>query len=344
MKILCIYGNAGPSYVRNGWRRVFEACGHTFRFWNPQQQSAFDAFNEFEPDLCVLTTYDLDRAQIKGIASRPNMKVIMYASAWGPYLKDVDLKMYPVVTVSEAEKATIEKLKKETGKPDFVFIHAHDKWLDGTMSGWNEIGVDYHGVLNAADTFVYLDGIKRSELACDIGFVGGYWGYKARNLDKYILPLCHQKKGFSVKIFGNSNWPVCQYLGLINDQDSRDLFASAKVCPNVSEPHSTDLGWDIIERIFKVPIAGGTVISDYIEEARDLFTEDELPMARNPDDFEDLIRNMVKGEHLTNVKMRAKVLSQHTYWERVGDFFTYLGLTSEANDVILTKARFIKDK
>lgn len=345
MKILCLHTNCGPSYVRNGWRRVFEACGHTFRFWHHEQQSAFDAFNEFEPDLCILTTYDLDRAQAKCIASRPHMKVIMFASAWGPFIEDVDLKKYPIVVTSEAEKRTIEKLKKETGKPDFVFIHAHSRWLDGTMSGWSEIGVPYHGILNAADTFAYLNGNLRQELTCDVGFVGGYWGYKAQNLNKYILPLCHRNAGLRVKVFGNSVWPVSQYLGSISDQDSRDLFASATVCPNVSEPHSTDLGWDVIERVFKVPIAGGVVVSDYVEEARDLFTLDELPMAKNPSEMEAFVRYMIEDGHYRDgvkSKMKAAVLDRHTYWERTADFFAHLGMVGEAKTVLNQKQVFIK--
>jgi len=347
MKILCLHTSSGPSYVRNGWRRVFEACGHTFKFWHPDRQSAFDAFNEFEPDLCILTTYDLDGAQAKCIALRPRMKVIMFASAWGPFINNVDLKKYPIVTVGESEKRIIEKLKKETGKPDFVFIHAHDKWLEGTMSGWKEIGVPYYGVLNAADTFVYLNGEFCRELSCDIGFVGGYWGYKAKNLDKFLLPLCHVKSGLNVKVFGNSSWPICQYLGLINDHDSRNLFASATVCPNVSEPHSTDLGWDIIERIFKVPIAGGALVSDYIEEARHLFTEDELPMAKTPSDFEQQVKYMLENEGFRNKTkslMKERILREHTYFERVHDFFNYLGMTGEAKNVLNTKIATLKGK
>lgn len=275
------------------------------------------------------------------------MKVIMFGSAWGPFINDVDLKKYPIVVTSEAEKRAIEKLKKETGKPDFVFIHAHSRWLDGTMSGWSEIGVPYHGILNAADTFVYLNGTFRPELACDVGFVGGYWGYKAQNLNRYILPLCHRNGDLRVKVFGNSVWPVSQYLGSISDQDSRDLFASATVCPNVSEPHSTDLGWDVIERVFKVPVAGGLVVSDYVEEARDLFTEEELPMARNPADFEKLVRYAIEDGRFrskTKANMKTKVLLSETYWERVADFFTHLGMVGEAKNVVNQKQVFIKEK
>jgi glycosyltransferase involved in cell wall biosynthesis len=264
------------------------------------------------------------------------MKVAMYASAWGPYLKDVDLKRYPIVVASEDEKKNISLLKEMTSKPDFVFIHANDRWLEGTMSGWKEAGVPYHGILNAADTFAYLNGTPRPELKCDVAFVGGYWGYKARNLDRYILPLCHPSTGLGVKIFGNQPWPVHQYLGLVEDETVKDLFASAVVCPNVSEPHSTDdgLGWDVIERPFKVLSSGGFCVSDYCPEAAEsLFTGGELVFAKTPDDFAEAIRHFVahpEDRQPYILRGRRKVLGQHTYFHRVAQMFDALGLPAES--------------
>jgi len=312
---------------------VFRALGHDFLFWNPETKSAFDVFSEYEPDLYLGTTYETDRAVYKNIVKRPHMKVALYASAWGPYLNDVDLSAYPLVVASEQEKRTIGRLKAETGKPDFVFIHAHDRWLEGTMSGWASIGVKYLGVLNAADTFVYLNATLKPELACDIGFVGGYWGYKARNIDRFLLPLLHPSSGLKAKVFGNQPWPVHQYMGGIDDADAASLFASAAVCPNVSEPHSTNLGWDVIERPFKVLSAGGFCVSDFVDEGRALFTADELPMARTPAEFEELIRFYLKHpdkREQVRAAGRAKVLEHHTYHHRVAAMLTALGMSDEA--------------
>lgn len=344
MKVMCEFTPSGPSYVRTGWGRVFAALGHEFRFWIPEAKPAFDAFAEYEPELFIGTSYGVDRAVEKCIRRRPEMKVILYASAWGPYLKDVDLTKYPIVVTGDEEKRTIERLKKETGKPDFVFIHAHDRWLEGTMSGWREIGVMPIGILNAADTFDYYPGRYRPELACDIGFVGGYWPYKARNLDKCLLPLCHPSTGLNVKLFGNSSWPVHQYLGLIENEDVRDLFASATVCPNVSEPHSTDLGWDVIERPFKILSSGGFCVSDFVEEARDLFTEDELVMCVSATHFRDTVREFIRypEERLPFMeKGRKKVLEKHTYFDRVGQMFVGLGENEEAKRAVELKKRLI---
>lgn len=349
MKILCIYTPCGPSYVRSGWGRVFAACGHDFRFWTPESKSAHDAFGEFEPDVAILTTYDCDRALAKCIAARPNMKVAMFGSAWGHLLKDIDTKKYPLVITSESEKKLLAKLKEETGKPDFVFVHVSDKYLDGTMGGWKSIGIKPVGILNAADTFVYLDGTSKPELKCDVGFCGGYWPYKARNLDRYILPLCHPSAGLKVKIFSNSPWPVAQYLGGIADADVANLFASATVCPNVSEPHSTDLGWDVIERVFKVPASGGFLISDKVKEIDEIFISGRgtIPQADSTKDMFDMIQHYVAHPEERDPvikRTRRNVLLDHTYFERVHQMWTEFGLEAEAARVLKVKGEILKGK
>lgn len=345
MKVMCVYSPGGSTYVRTGWGRVFAACGHRFMFWKPELKSAFDAFSEFEPDVFIGTTYDLDNAQHKCIASRPQMKVALFASAWGPYLNDVDTQRYPLVVVQEAEKKMMERLKRETGRPDFVFIHAHDRWLHGTMAGWKELGIPYLGLLNAADLFGYFQGKPQADLECDLAFVGGYWGYKATNINRFLLPLCHPSQMLNIKIFGNQKWPVAQYLGGIEDREVPNLFASAKLCPNVSEPHSTDLGWDIIERPFKVLASGGVCISDYVEEARDIFTEDELPMAETPEGYKQWVHHLLRDPDDAGAigrKGQAKVLAEHTYFDRVVNLLDGLGMSREAHVVEAKKREFLE--
>lgn len=343
MKVMCDYTPSGPHYVRTGWGHAFQAAGHDFRFWVRESKSAFDAFRDFEPDLYIGTTYDLDRPTAKCIAARPNLRVALFASAWGPLIDRIDKAKYPVVVVSEQEKATIQRLKAETGRPDFVFIHVTGKYLEETMGGWRSIGVEPVGVLNAADLHDYYRGVPREALKCDVAFVGGYWGYKARNIDRYLLPLLGG--GTDAKLFGNKTWPVAEFLGLIEDRNVRDLFASATVCPNVSEPHSTDLGFDIIERPFKVLSAGGFCVSDHVDEMREVFSEDELPTAATPKEFHSKVRYFVRnpGERAGYMERgRAKVLAAHTYHDRVAQMFAQLRLPQEAANVLAAKAKFLE--
>jgi hypothetical protein len=313
------------------------ACGHDFRFWLPDQKCALDAFHEFEPDVFLGTTYDLDRAQFKAIAARPHLKVALFASAWGELVRDLDPQKYPLVRTTDPERQTINRLKNETGRPDLVFVHVTEKYLEGTLGGWRELGVPIAGVLNAADVFEYGGGHYREQLACDVGFVGGYWGYKAKNLDQYLLPLCHPESGLNVKIFGNNPWPVHNYLGRLDDGLVKDLFVSASVCPNVSEPHSTDLGWDVVERPFKVLAAGGFCVSDHVDELRQVFSAAELPAATSPGQFQELVRSFVSdpaSRYSYREAGRQKVFAEHTYFHRVHQILNLLGLASQAQAVL----------
>ena len=347
MKILCLYSHCGPAYVRTGWGRVFSAMGHEFVFWKPWLKSAFDAFAEFEPDIFLGTTYDLDSAIFKCLIQRPQVKVAFFGSAWGDLVEKVDKNLYPITRVTEQEKRLVGQLKYSIGKPDFVFVHVTDKYLEGTMGGWKEIGVEPLGILNAADTFEYFPCAPDPLLKTDIGFIGGYWEYKARNLDKYMLPLCQPNSQFNVKIFGNQPWPVPQYLGEIEDRLARVLFNSATICPNISEPHSTDLGWDTVERPFKVLASGGFCISDQVAEAREIFTEDELIMAPSPREFKNSINGFLAHPEERKPFMEAgrkKVLASHTYFDRVFKILNGLGLEEEAERCLIVKRKYIDGK
>jgi spore maturation protein CgeB len=98
---------------------------------------------------------------------------------------------------------------------------------------------------------------------------------------------------------------------------------------NVSEPHSTDLGFDIIERPFKVLAAGGFCISDRVDEMSEIFTESELMRASSPKDFANLVRYYVAHPEERQKFVaagQAKVLAAHTYHHRVAQMLKEFGL------------------
>lgn len=354
MKIVCQYSACGPSFVRDGWRKIFQVMGHEFYWWLPEAKSAFDIFDEIQPDIFIGTTFDFDRALYKCIVNRPNTKVALYCSAWGDLIKGIDTKKYPLIVINDKEKKLLENLKKETGRPDFVFLHYPESWVDRTLGGWRTIGIEPVSMLNASDTFDYTFGEFKPELAADISFVGGYWEYKARNLDQYIVPLCDffQKKVINkktnklrIRIYGNQPWNTPQYLGFVDNYLVKHIFASSIICPSISEPHSTDFGFDIIERPFKVLTSGGFCISDYVEGIRELFSEKELIMVKSPEEFwttcQYYLDNPQETFEFINNGQKA-VLLQHTYWHRVADMFTHFGMQEESMRTVAQYAEYLK--
>jgi hypothetical protein len=346
MRIICVYTDHGSFLVRSGWGRVFEAMGHEFYFWRPDTKPAFDIFQEINPDLFIGTTNSLDSATYKCIKNRPDMKVIMQASLWGSLTEEIP-EDYPIRKAGLMEKRMVSDLWKEVQKPNFVFSNLHYFYQEDFLSGWKETGVPYHGIMNAADTFLYLNGTRREELVCDLGYVGGYSDYKSKNLNRYILPLCHPSAGLKVKIFGKQVWPIAQHLSTIEDEEMKDLFVSAAICPNLSKPHCAEFGFDVPERLFQIGAAGGFCISDHVEGLRDIFGMDQIPMFKNPTDYIDAVHHYLENPELRQImanKAQKAVLDNHTYFHRVGALFLALGDNAEAERCFKLYAKLIFGK
>lgn len=343
MRILI--ANDGPyahKYIRLGLARAFSACGHETVIWELGQKSAFDMFDEFQPEIFYCPTYHFNEDIVKCLLERPYIRVAGKAGDWGIAQKDMDLKEYPILVATQKEIDTVLKLKEETGKPDFVDIHYHQTSVNLTHSYWIDNGIKAVGLLSAADISDYINGQKRPELECDIAFVGGYWPYKSKTLNKWLIPLCHPKENYNIKIFGNQPWGVPQYCGFINTPDMRDLFVSAKICPTISEPHSQVYGHDIIERPFKLLSCKAFAISDYVKSMEEHVFKDNLIYAKTPEEFREKIDYFLKNPDERDDYINRgynHVINNHTYFHRVAQFFTELGLPYEAINCLKTYER-----
>tara|TARA_R110000824_G_scaffold298460_3_gene486677 strand:- start:282 stop:698 length:417 start_codon:yes stop_codon:yes gene_type:complete len=130
-------------------------------------------------------------------------------------------------------------------------------------------------------------------------------------------------------------------MGSIESDNVGALFASATVSPNISEPHSQDFGYDIIERPFKVLMSGGFCISDYVESmANDVFTNNEIVFAKTPEEFKTLIDFYIKNPNERAKHMEAgynSMVQNHTYFDRIASILLELDLPSEAEKCINKK-------
>lgn len=324
-------GSTAHYFIRLGLARTFTTLGHEVIMWDIHQKPVFDAFDEFQPDIFIGQTYNVNDAVIKCISERPHLKVLMKASDHGPQNLTLDRTKYPVLQVQEKELMLMQRLFKETRKPDYLYVHHHPDWLEQTHGYWVRDGFVVRSMLNAADVFEFTHGKKLPEFESDLTFIGGYWGYKSKVLDKWLIPLCNDN--YRIKIFGNQPWPVSQYCGQLDGQLTRDALASATICPNLSEPHSQDLGYDIIERPFKLMSNKCFMIADYVEGMSRLFSEDEVVMAKSPEEFHKLVDHYLANpdERKSFIeKAYSRVIKEHTYFNRVYDIFDRLNLKEEA--------------
>lgn len=328
MRILCTEFSCAPYFIFRGWQNVLEAAGHQWTWWK-KDKSAFDIFSEVNPDVFIGTTYNLDRATIKCITNRPNLKVVLKGNNWGPSDRDIDKTIYPIGIADQKEKDIVLELKQKTGKPDLVCNYYHKNRMEYTMGDWDTNGITTIDMQPAADLYSLFPLAKPVEsLKSDIAFVGGYWGYKSRNMDKYLLPLCTPVGKYNVKLFGNQLSPYPQYIGYASESLTKSLYSSSTICPNINEPHATDYGFELNHRVFQLAASRAFCIHDPVSSLSDVFTNNEMVVGSTPEHFEDLVKLYLRSpdSRLDSIdNCFNTVISNHTYHHRVSNLLSILG-------------------
>lgn len=327
-------GKHAHHYQRMAWANGFMACGIDVAYWDIKSQPAFDVFDSFNPDLFMGQAYNLDRATIKCIRERPHLKVGLRAGDWGDQTPDIDHNRFNILTCGVKERKMLEELKNQTGQPEFIHIHYTPKAIPYTHNKFESIGIKPVSLMMCADTASYSNAKFDQALECDIGFVGGFWPYKGQVIEPYLFPLLDGR--YSAKIFGNQPWRVNQYCGQISDSKTKDLFVSAKICPNLSEPHAQAYGFDVNERIFKILYAGGFCITDNVTGYRDLF-EDCVPIADDPQHFRELVSHYIKNpsDRLgLSERGQRHVARNHTNFHRVAQILAEFGYDDLSSNLL----------
>lgn len=336
MKILISNDGIHAHYFqRLAWLNAFRGIGIQAELWDCKKVSAFDIFDSFEPDVFLGQAYNLDEPTLKCIYERPHMKVGLRAGDWGDHEKEIDKSKFNILFLSEKEKFILKKLKDETGKPDFVHIHYLQKDMDITHSHFKSIGIPAKSLIMCADVATYSGAEFDPKLECDIGFVGGYWPHKGIIINQFLFPLLSDISKYKAKIFGNQPWPINQYCGYISDSDVKNLFVSAKICPNLSEPHAHAFGIDINERIFKILFSGGFCVSDYVE-GYNIFG-DGVVLCKTPDEFREKIDYYLEHQHEASEiakKGRKIVVENHTNFHRIAQIFDYIGYSDISGNIL----------
>lgn len=322
-------------YQRLSWLNAFKACGFTVGMWDCKKVSPFDVFDQFEPDIFLGQSYNLNESLIKCLYERPHLKVGLRSGDWGDHEESVDKDKYNILYCSAKEKQLLKKLKDEIGKPDFVHIHYTQENVEKTHNHFRSIGIEPKSLMMCADTISYSGAKFDPRLECDMGFVGGYWPYKGQVIDRWLLPLLENIGEYKVKIFGNQPWPANQYCGFIEDKYVKNVFASAKICPNLSEPHAQAFGIDVNERMFKALYCGGFCVSDCVS-SYGIF-EDGIVIAKSPEEFRSKINYYLENpEERKSISIKGKniVEKYHTGFHRAASIMEYFGIESAKEKIL----------
>jgi hypothetical protein len=322
MKVAVVPGTP----MRMSWARVLERIGYKVAVWNPKDKPAFDFFHEVEPELLILGTKDLSRAIVKNIIRRPHLRVMLWASNWGLFDTEIDREGHGFLLATDDEKQLVKAITGYSYSPTKVYAPYHQRRVDETHDRWANLGLTPVGIPPAADLSVFQQGTFDRSLESDIAFVGHYH----ESYGPSLYPLCHASSGMRVKIFGTGGWPVAQYLGTISPQYIKNVFASAKVCPNLAVPHALAYGFDVGERPFQIVASGSLCVSQCVSSLGiDFFSNDEIVIA--PEQyFDETVRHFVAHpeEGIPYIERGLRSIHEkHTYYHRVDAGLENLGLT-----------------
>ena len=316
MKI-AIASNQDFSSIELGWARAFEYAGHKVALWTPSTKPAFDFFSEVEPDLLYIHTRSLDRATVKNIIPRPNLRLMLWGSHYGSFDTEIDRQAHGHMLATEQEKVAVETIRKYRQDVNFIFAPYTDSWVWATHDRWENLGLTPIGLLPAADHFVYSNGVFDASLECDVVFIGKFH----QSYAPLLLPLCREMR---CKFFGPDGWPVAQYLGNVHPQSVKNILASAKVCPNIV---STSYGFEISERMFHILAAGAMCVN--LREPKG-FVLHGVAANCDQNEFHDTLRHYVTHPEkaIPFIERGLKTISEgHTYLHRLQQVASYLGIS-----------------
>lgn len=346
MKILIgTIAQGGVTWFLRGIGHAFSASGNQVREFIHGKESPLDLFAEWIPDLVLCYGYNscLDRPLKKAI-QRYKPRIGLYVPAHPLSEVGKIAPTRPDLTYDVASQADLEGIEEISELIDFVFIHHYKDCAQGYLEGWQNHVKKYIGIGMACDTVLYKEGKPREEFLCDGSIISGYWEYKARKLKPYLFPICEPSKGYNIKIFGASPFPLIQSLGQIREDWVSDLWASSKVNFQIHEPQA-ELGYEASERTFKVLGAGGFVLSDHVDVLdKHYFPNGELPMAKTPSEYHEMFDHFVKKPEerlLYTKKGQQTVLNNHTYLDRAEQIFNELNLVNEANQCRAVKQQWL---
>jgi hypothetical protein len=331
LRILCCNPDGGAFlHITRGWEDAFKALGHSFKRW----QGSDRELKNFKPDI-YLGCSGWRQNFPKWAKEEFKTKVGIHVNPWGSTV----LQALPGEPNINESTSAIAWTKSQF--PDFVYCYGNDDDISHMWNFWEDkAGIPVVAMPNGGNSIKYKPigpGIEKHHFICDVGFVGGYWPYKAMNLDKYLMPVI-RNNNIITKIWGWGGWKHIgrKYQGSIKyELDVNTLFSSAKVCPSVVEPHTSRYGIDIPERMFKVPLGGGFTICDPVKNLDKYVDYNTFITSRNPTEYLEQIIYYINSDKARidlAKKQRLAVLKDHTYLHRIQGFLRQSGYNSQADE------------
>lgn len=164
-------------------------CGHPIFCWSKEDKPAFDAFDEFKPDMVWASDHLLDRATVKCLKEKDGIPILIVIG--GSFIND-GLRLKNTVYANKLHPSQIKN-------PEIISLTF------------------------AADlvNFRRNNAFVKQELQCEYA----YFGESNYSAMKYLSKLCNPIRERSIKIFGPTAFPFPQYCGQTNETE---VYSSAR--------------------------------------------------------------------------------------------------------------------
>ena len=318
-------GLGADRWIFGGYEEAFKRLGHEFTYFS--YDSDFQAeITKAAPDILFLF--------YAGIFDKNNWQ----------FLRDLRKKGVTVfIFVDNFFNSTQEKLEAYRDG-DLADVYWGENEESCMQEFVQQTGHPYVTVPLASNPKYHFPTAPVKKYECDIVFLGAMMPYKRAAFEKLLIPL---KKKYNVKIFG-PNWTMgdntLRLLGLaarkvklqglnqwiqkfrisIPPEEENQLYSSAKICLNIHERGPEQKNHVFLnERGFKIPACGGFEICDQNGALRKYFTEDEVVMSKDDDDwFVKIDYYLTHEEERLRIKEAGskRALRDHTYNQRIAQF------------------------
>jgi len=319
MRVLfCSRVGGAWSFITDGMINALRDIGVTADRWDGKRYS-WDAFS---PDLYIGCS-----GHRQDVPNDRKCKVAIHVNPYGP------TKIDPNINESQGAIDWVKSIK-----PDAVFGYGHESdrhyW-----SFWDKNGILWVPMATAGDVTIF-NVANGEHNKYDIGYVGGRWPYKAKDIDAYLFPVLRDTT-ISHMVRGWGTWPDNLCGGPITDNEVPILLASCRIVPCISEPHTLVHGIDLPERVFKSALSGAVVIHDPVP-GLDRYLP-HIIIASNPKVFHYEIKGLLREPSwLPKIaqQQRDDVLAAHTYHHRMATLMSAIGFDDTASSLLSAVQRF----
>jgi spore maturation protein CgeB len=335
--LVSAYWNGACTYYR-GIVRALDVRGHRVTFYEPD---AFDrqAHRDIDdPDWAEVVVYEPsdERAVREVVAGAADADVVVKASGVGAFdavLEEAAAELEgPEVRIfwDVDAPATLAAMEGDSENPLRELIPAYDMVF--TYGGGQPV-IDRYVALgarsctpiyNALDPETHHPEPPRSELACDLAFLGNRLPDREARVEEFFFRAVEALPERTF-LLGGSGWGDrvenlvnLRRLGHVPPGDHNALNRSALAVLNVSRESMATNGWSPATRVFEAAGAGACLITDEWQGLDDFLAPgEEVLVARNGAEVAELLASL-DPERARRIGEAAheRVLAEHTYHRR----------------------------